>query len=178
MGRVRRRGPDATLLNSIKKSSFIVTVVSAHKWILSSGPKWTNDILQLYKFPYMEKIDRDQKFDRRKIYKKYPFTQHFEILRNCIEIHLAWIHLSESHNYFVFAKYQYFSLNMLLNIIKSPNKFFGNMSSRKQTLLEMYQTNLEHPDTSCFFTYKNINNQSKSKIGFTLTIYIWPFWCQ
>ena len=34
----------------------------------------------------MEKIDRDQKFARRKIYKKYPFTQHFEILRNCIEI--------------------------------------------------------------------------------------------
>ena len=70
----------------------------------------------------MEKINRDQKFARRKIYKKYPFTQHFEI-QNCIEIHVARIHLSESHNYFVFTKHQYFSLNMLLNIIKSPKKF-------------------------------------------------------
>lgn len=114
MGRVRRWGPDATLLNSIKKSGFIVTVVSAHKWILSSGPKWTDDILQLYKFPYMEKINRDQKFARRKIYKKYSFTQRFEILQNCIEIHVAWIHLSKNHNYFVFVKHQYFSLNMLI----------------------------------------------------------------
>lgn len=37
----------------------------------------------------MEKINRDQKFARRKIYKKYSFTQRFEILQNCIEIHVA-----------------------------------------------------------------------------------------